>query len=80
LIDVPLVSLASVPFDVCDRPSIVFLTPYSIIPDSPKHNHEEDQGGPIEVLGIGIRCDGEEHEDEQWGLEREGAEVRSISQ
>lgn len=86
LIDKPLAFLASgrgskvLPFNVSDRPSIVFLAPYPIIPDSPKHDHEEDQGGPIEVLSIGVGRDGEEHENEQRGLEREGAEVGSRSQ
>jgi hypothetical protein len=47
-----------------------------IIPDSPKHNHEKDQDGPVEVGGIGAGRNGEEHEDEQRGLEREGAVIR----
>jgi hypothetical protein len=47
-----------------------------IIPNSPKHNHEKDQDGPIEVGSIGARGDWEEHEDEQRGLERKGSEVR----
>lgn len=62
-------------FDVRDRPSIFLLSPDMIVPDSPKHNHEEDRSGPVEVLGIGVREDGEEHENEQRGLEREGTEV-----
>jgi hypothetical protein len=48
-----------------------------VIPDSPKHNHEEDRGCPVEVLGIGVRSNGEEHEDKQRSLEREGAEMRN---
>ena len=59
-----------------DRPSVLLLTPGVIIPNSPKHNHEKDQDGPIEVGSIGARGDGEEHEDEQRGLERKGSEVR----
>jgi hypothetical protein len=46
-----------------------------VVPDRPNHNHEEDRSGPIEVFGIGVRRNGEEHEDEQRGLEREGSEV-----
>jgi hypothetical protein len=51
-----------------------------IIPNSPKQNHEEDQGGPIEVLGIGVGRDREEHEDEHRGFEKKGAEAGSRSQ
>jgi hypothetical protein len=47
-----------------------------IIPDSPQHNHDKDQDGPIEVRGIGIGSDREEHEDKQRSLEREGSELR----
>jgi hypothetical protein len=59
-----------------DRSSIFLLAPGMIIPDSPKHNHEKDQDGPVEVGGIGAGRNGEEHEDEQRGLEREGAVIR----
>jgi hypothetical protein len=47
-----------------DRPSVFLLTPGMIISDSPKDNHEKDQDGPIEVRGIWVGCNGEEHEDE----------------
>jgi hypothetical protein len=65
---------------VRDRPIIFLLSPYIIIPNSPKQDHKEDQGGPIEVLGIGFGSDGEEHKDEQHGFERKSAEVGSRGQ
>jgi hypothetical protein len=78
----PLTSPASIPGSNVqssnrgDRPSIFLLTPGMIIYNSPKHNHEKDKDGPIEVRGIGVGCNREEHEDEQRGLEREGAVMR----
>jgi hypothetical protein len=63
------------PLNVRDRPSILCLAPYLVVPNSPNQNHEEDQNGPIEILGVGVGCDGEEHEDEQRSLERKGTEV-----
>jgi hypothetical protein len=82
LFNVPLTFPASVPkssalfLNESDRPSIFRLAPYLVIPNSPNHNNEEDQDGPIEVLGIGVGSHREEHEDEQWGLESEGSELR----
>jgi hypothetical protein len=58
-----------------NRPCVFRLAPYLVIPNSPEHNHKEDQDGPIEVLGIGVWRNGEEHEDEQRGLEGEGSEL-----
>jgi hypothetical protein len=63
------------PLNVRDRPSILCLAPHLVVPNSPNQNHGEDQDGPIEILGVGVGRDGEEHEDEQRSLERKGTEV-----
>jgi hypothetical protein len=58
-----------------NRPCVFRLAPYLVIPNSPEHNHKEDQDSPVEVFGIGVWRNGEEHEDEQRGLEGEGSEL-----
>lgn len=68
------------PLNIRDRSSVVLLAPHMVVPDSPNDSHDKDKSGPVEVRGIGIGCDGEEHEDEEHGFESEGTGEKSRSQ
>lgn len=72
--------LQVLPLDICDGPSVVLLSPNVIVCDSPNHSHNKDERGPVEVGCIGLGCNREEHEDEEYGFEAKGAGERSESQ